>query len=85
MDQHYIGNPLVQCWPRQIQTTMQIFFVQLVCEVWANIVQVFFLCNVGSGRSRQHSIWLFSYEKMTVWSGTTLHQYLSCVMFSQMY
>ena len=43
---------LVQINPDRI---IDHFHVQ-VCELWANIPQVIFLCNVGKARSGQHFI-----------------------------
>ena len=41
--QHCTGDFLVQCWPRKIQTTLQIVFLRKsVCGMWAKIVQVIF-------------------------------------------
>ena len=34
MGQHYIDDFLVQCWPRQIQTTLQITFLGQSC-LWS--------------------------------------------------
>ena len=65
--QHCTGDFFVQYWPRQIQTTLSIIFMRkFVYGLWTKIVRVIFYCNVDSGRSRQHCIWLFSSEKMTM-------------------
>ena len=51
---------ITQCWPRQIQTSLQIIFMcKFICGLWANIALVIFLCNVGQARSRQYSQVIF--------------------------
>ena len=60
MDQHCTGNFIMQCWPRYIQTKLQIIFLcKVLCQVWAKISKLISSCNVGSGRSRQHCIAYF--------------------------
>ena len=60
------SNFLVQCWPRWIQTKLQIIFLrEFFCGLWANIAQVIFLCNFGQVRSREDLIHsLFSWKKI---------------------
>ena len=60
MDQQCTDNFLMQYWPRYVQTKLQIIFLcKVVCGLWVNTGKVIFLCNVGSGRSRQHCIAYF--------------------------
>ena len=60
MGQHYTGKVLAQGWPLLIKTTLQIIFLcNFVLELWVNIAQVIFLCNIGTGTSRQYSIGYF--------------------------
>ena len=39
---------------------------KFVCGLWANITKVILLCNVGSGRSRQHCIAYFPVKKVVI-------------------
>ena len=92
MDKHYIGDFLVQCWPRQS--------CKVVLGLWINIAQLVFVCNVGTGRSRQHCIGYFPAKACLsalgqyctsnflvqcslryIWA--TLTKQYSCVMLSQ--
>ena len=42
------------------KTTLQIIFLCKVADgLWINIAQVIFLCNIGTGRSKQHFIGYF--------------------------
>ena len=60
MGQHCTGKVLAQCWPTLIKLILQIIFLSKVAlGLWVNISQVIFLCNVGTGRSRQHCIGFF--------------------------
>ena len=60
MGQHHTGKVLAQCWPTLIETTLQIIFLcNFVLELWVNIAQVIFLCNIGTGTSKQYSIGYF--------------------------
>ena len=56
MGQHCTGNFLVQCWFRQIKTTLHMvnFLRKDDCVVRPNIATVIFLCNVLSDVFGQH-------------------------------
>ena len=63
MGKYYRGNSLAQCWSIKIRVTLQIIFLRKVVHgLWVNIAQVTFLCNVGTGRLRQHCIGYFSHK-----------------------
>ena len=60
MGQHYTGNFLTQFSLTKIRATLEIIFLcKVVHGLWVNIVQVIFLCNVGTDRSRQHCVGYF--------------------------
>ena len=63
MGEHPTSNFLIQCWPNRSWKKCRLFLCAKLFLDWVNIARVVFLCNVGSGRSRQHGIWLFSLRK----------------------
>ena len=63
MGQHCASNFLVQCWPRQIQTTLQIIFLwKFVCGLRANIAQVIFLSMLAK-TDQEKILWVIFSQK----------------------
>ena len=50
--------------PTGLAKILVIFLCKGVCGLWANIAQVIFLCNIGSGKLRQHCIQLFPEKRL---------------------
>ena len=73
---------------------------KFVCGLWANITKVILLCNVGSGRSRQHCIAYFPVKivvviirlkcfyvsmYLSVCPWANIAEVIFCIMLPQMY
>ena len=85
MDQHSTGNFVIQCWPRQIQTKLEIIFrCKVVCGLWAGITHVRFLCNVATGRS-DNIVWVIFLRKRVCALWANIAHIIFLCNVSQMY